>query len=677
MKASQRIPDPTCPTDRAPIMSIPPLITCSLILGAFVQSATCATDACAKPPAFTPLPLGEVKPAGWLRDWCQDAADGITGHSDELSPLFEKGWMSDAKVNIDKERMQAGDKPKGYMLEQSAYWLDGAVRLARLLGDEKLLAKCRLRFEAVLERVEAGRPPMNVNQDLWSKGEKWAHWPMAIMGRALVAEFSATRDPRYLHALESIYAGYSKFSPDGKTFSLIRHGGRQITNTEVMFEAFRLGGGVQLRDEAVAVLRSESDEIGERLAWHEEGLANGKINKQFLGVQHGHAVTFNESAKLPAIGFLYTGEPTWLRFSEASFADMEKNEMLPYGLTSGQEQPCGVGPFSLTELCNAVDYSWSNIWLLRITGKSSYADRIERTMFNAAPGGISPDFKQHVYYLSPNRIDQKHPDRSPTGAGSSAQFAPKHNPLCCTGNISRLLPNYVMHMWMASGDGGLAATLYGPSDTTTKVGNVGVKLKTTTDYPFGDEVTVKVSPDRALAFPLHLRVPSWSAKTSLSINDQPQPATVDQGFVHLQRKWKPGDVVSLTFSRKPRILTGICANGSPYASVTCGPLLFALPIPTVAGDLNEAQPGAPSQFALLPGTPVEIVRNPMPARWSWNTSPPPLELKTSALPVVADADFSLPRSSVTADAGSLEKIMLVPFGSTAFRTSMFGVAAPR
>lgn len=655
-------------------MPNPPAVTCNPIVSSLAQSATGASDAYAKPPAFTPLPLGEVKPAGWLRDWCQDAADGITGHSDKLSPLFEKGWMSDAKVNIEKEVMQAGDKPKGYMLEQSAYWLDGAVRLARLLGDEKLLAKCRLRFEAVLQRVEAGRPPMNVNQDLWSKGEKWAHWPMAIMGRALLAEYSATCDSRYLHAIENIYSGYSKFSPDGKTFSLIGHSGRQVTNTEVMFEAFRLGGGVQLRDEAVAVLRSEFDEIKERLAWHDEGLANGKINKQFLGVQYGHAVTFNESAKLPAIGYLYTGEPTWLRFSEAGFADMEKNEMLPYGLTSGQEQPCGVGPFSLTELCNAVDYSWSNIWLLRITGNASYADRIERTMFNAAPGGISPDFKKHVYYVSPNRIDNKHPDRSETGAGGSAQFAPKHSPLCCTGNISRLLPNYAMHMWMASSDGGLAATLYGPSDTKTKVGKTGVSLETRTDYPFGDEVLIKVSPDRPATFPIHLRVPAWSLKTTVRINDQPQPAPVDHGFIRLERKWNPGDVVRLTFSREPRIATGLCANGDPYASISCGPLLFALPIPTVNGDLNEAQPGVPSQFALLPGAPVEVVRHPMPTRWSWDSSPPPLELKTSAQPVAADANFLLPHSPVPADESRRGKIVLVPFGSTAFRVSMFGVA---
>ena len=151
------------------------------------------------PPAFTPLPLGEVKPAGWLKDWCQQAAAGITGHSDELDPLFAKGWM-DANFKASSTGAQGGDKVVGYAMEQAGYWIDGAVRLARLVDDEKLLAKCHTRFETVLKRVEAGETPVT-SKALWEAGEKWGHWPMAIMGRAMLAEYSRTGDKRYLDAI--------------------------------------------------------------------------------------------------------------------------------------------------------------------------------------------------------------------------------------------------------------------------------------------------------------------------------------------------------------------------------------------------------------------------------------------------------------------------------------------
>lgn len=635
-----------------------------------------AAEAYAKPPAFEPLPLGAVRPTGWLRDWCQTAARGITGNADKISPVIGKGWVGEARVDVKKSAMQTGDRPKGYMLEQAAYWLDGAVRLAHLLDDKALLAKCRLRFDAVLDRVEAGLPPMNVNGDMWQRGEKWAHWPMAVLARALVAEYSATGDPRYLRGLEKIYADYSKRNVDGATFSLIDHNGRQPMNTEAMLEAFRLGGNRNLRDEALVVLREQEPEIKRRLTWHEKGLADGKMDAHFSTVQFGHAVTFNESAKMPAIGSLYTGDPTWLRFSEESFADMKKNEMLPYGLTSAHEQPGGIEPFALTELCNAVDYSWSNIWLLRITGKGAYGDAVEQTVFNAGAGGVSPDFKEHVYYLSPNRIDATHPHRSSTGAGGSAEFAPTHQPLCCTANISRLLPNYVMHLWMASADGGLAATLYGPSVARTTVRGVPVMVETKTDYPFRDEVLIRISAARPTAFPLHLRAPAWSGAPVVAVNGAPQATTVEDGFVRIDRTWAPRDIVSVTFSRVPKVVAGVCADGSPYASVFYGPLLFALPIPIQGRDLNVPAARMESQFALAPNAPAKVVLHPLPAAWSWSAKPPPVELQVSAQPFASDADFSLAPAPVPVDPAKAKTITLVPFGSTAFRVSMFSLAGP-
>lgn len=75
-------------------------------------------------PALLPLPPGAVEPEGWLRDWARSARDGITGHLDEWHPTFADGWKG---IPI----QAPGAKPDGtgWPLEQSAYWLDGAIRL--------------------------------------------------------------------------------------------------------------------------------------------------------------------------------------------------------------------------------------------------------------------------------------------------------------------------------------------------------------------------------------------------------------------------------------------------------------------------------------------------------------------------------------------------------------------
>ena len=71
-------------------------------------------------PAFRPLPLGAIRPAGWLQRQLRIQADGLTGHLDEFWPdVAQSQWF--------------GGKAEGW--ERAPYWLDGAIPLAWLLDD--------------------------------------------------------------------------------------------------------------------------------------------------------------------------------------------------------------------------------------------------------------------------------------------------------------------------------------------------------------------------------------------------------------------------------------------------------------------------------------------------------------------------------------------------------------
>ena len=189
---------------------------------------------------------------------------------------------------------------------------------------------------------------------------------------------------------------------------------------------------------------------------------------------------------------------------------------------------------------------WSNIWLYRVTGERSFGDSVERAFFNAGPAPIARDFQTMSYYQSPNRIQAgllpaDQPDSPGIGCHLFTQLG--YPPvLCCVGAVNRLVPNYVTHMWMATPDQGLAATLYGPCKVSAIVG-AGTPLKLTcqTAYPFEDTISVAVEPQQPASFPLYFRIPGWCAKPRIAVNGVALEAVVDaKGFARIQRRWSKG-----------------------------------------------------------------------------------------------------------------------------------------
>ena len=172
-----------------------------------------------------------------------------------------------------------------------------------------------------------------------------------------------------------------------------------------------------------------------------------------------------------------------------------------------------------------------------------------------------------------------------------------------------------------------------------------------------------------------------------------------RGFVRVSRSWQLGDTVRLHFPMIPVVRTGrdessgthlevahratpvtIRENnnmrGVPYASISYGPLLFALPIPDTT-DANTPDPAAQWKYALDvqdPGLTVE--RYAMPSRWDWPLAAP-LKLRVNAIPIEWQPDPKAPLlPPLPAEkAKGQESVTLVPYGCTKFRISMFPVTA--
>jgi hypothetical protein len=126
-------------------------------------------------------------------------------------------------------------------------------------------------------------------------------------------------------------------------------------------------------------------------------------------------------------------------------------------------------------------------------------------------------------------------------------------------------------------------------------------------------------------------------------------------------------------SRRIAKETGI---NSPYACVHYGPLLFSLPIPDESP--NEEKAGARYQYALdvspeKAGTEIAVVRHPMPDSWAWSLDAP-LQLSVRAREFDWQPTELLPLPKEPVKGGRPAKVLLVPYGCTKFRVSMFPVS---
>ena len=613
----------------------------------------------------------------WPRE---SAREGITGHLDEWHPTFADGWKG-----IPIKAPGSNADGTGWPIEQSAYWLDGALRLGLVLHDEAFLPqKIRARLDPVVDGVN--KADAGTSFIYWRKGyqpkgfDSWAH---SQMGRALVALYQGTSDQRVLDALVKVYAAYPE-NMGGVGFGDVTG----LCNLDAMLETYSFSGDRRILDRVLHAI-AQPAVAKEFQAWAAGQLAPG------------HMVILYENTRLPAIVYPWTGDEHLLGATLGAWKWLDDQHMLPYGVASGEEFASGIGAFRKTETCDVTAMLLSASWLYRIQGEGDWGDRMERAFFNAGAAPIARDFQTMCYYQSPNRLrSDSLPAEQPHSPGPEGiRFHRLGCPqvLCCVGAVNRIIPNYILHMWMATRDNGLAATLYGPCTVSALAGDgVPVKISTATDYPFGETIRLRAEPAKKAAFPLYVRIPGWCQNARITVNGSRMLARRDsKGFVKIERTWSKNDVVELRFPMNPRVVCGYetevpSANRRyfgyrgqeyfqprrlPYASILLGPLLFSLPVADV--DPNTPVADAKWQYALdIDATRrdagITVEHKSMPTHWDWPLDAPVvLKVPVRSFNWQPTDVQALPASPVSGIAPAI--VPLVPYGCTKFRISMFPV----
>ena len=499
------------------------------------------------------LPVGAVKPHGWLKDQLHIMANGLTGHLDEFWP------------DIKNSAWKGGD---GESWERGPYYLDGLVPLAYILDDERLKKKTEPFIEWIITSQK--------DNGWFGPGKPWERWPLAISGKVLTSYYQVTHDARVIELLTNYFKYLHNARPDWPDDSW--RGMRAMETAVTGYWLFRRTQNPMILAVIDSIHCNSYDwtRYYETFPWDSSAVANDEIphNWRADGLT-AHVVNNAMALKYPGLWYQQSGDERDKRAVYAALQKYDKHHGQVGGRFSGDEHLSGTSPTQGTEMCAVVESMFSLEKLIEIFADPALADRLELLAYNSLPGTMTPDGWAHQYDQQTNQVLVSVAERDwSTNGEASTIYGLMPNYPCCLANMHQAWPKFTKHLWFATHDNGLAAMCYAPSTVEAMVGKgARVKITEETEYPFDGAIRFVIELEKPTQFPLYLRIPSWATDAQININQDKltgEPGTL----LPIKRTWQHGDEVNVTLNMP--VFTERRHNNS--IAVRKGPLYFALRI---------------------------------------------------------------------------------------------------
>jgi len=635
---------------------------------------------------YIELPIGAIRPQGWLKEQLNRMRTGMTGHLDSIYPQVagqRNGWLG-------------GD---GDVWERGPYWIDGLLPLAYIMNDAELKKKIKPWIEWTLQSQKPngyfGPDTDREPEEGLQRNNSHDWWPKMVMLKVMQQYYSATGDKRIIPFMTNYFNYQLKELPNHPlgnwTFWGEQRGG---DNLMMVYWLYNITGDPFLL------------ELGELIHEQTFNWTDVFLHQDHLSRQHSlHCVNLGQGFKEPVIYFQQNQNPELLEAVKKAVRDMRNTIGLPIGLWAGDELLRFGNPVQGSELCTAVEMMYSLESILQVTGDVQWADHLEKIAYNALPTQTTDDFGARQYYQQVNQIKVSRDMRNFVTPHHDTDnlFGELTGYPCCTSNMHQGWPKFTQNLWYATNDNGIAALIYAPSEVSAKVGNGKlITVKESTQYPFKETITFTFEfPDREeeIEFPFHLRIPRWCKNPVITINGEGVTAETRQGEIaRIDRAWKSNDKVVLRLPMEVSISRWYDGG----AAVERGPLLYALKMnenwqkkTTEPHETKrygkwyyQVTSDSPWNYALpirnLSKENVEkafiVETKNMTSDYPWTLQNAPVTIKTKGLRLPGWKEYDGSAGPVSyflteqeKDIGNEENIELIPYGCSTLRIAIFPV----
>ncbi|MHC4520876.1 MAG: beta-L-arabinofuranosidase domain-containing protein, partial [Planctomycetota bacterium] len=216
------------------------------------------------PEPLIKLPIGAIKPQGWVRRQLELQADGFVGHLTEISRFLRK----------DGNAWLAADAQGHSPWEELPYWLKGFGDTGYVLGDQRIIDEARVWIEAALASQQPDGWFGPLANKTGSRRQDGAPdlWPNMVMLNALQSYYEFTYDTRVLQLMRN-YFKWQLTVPDEDFLPPFWQQQRAGDNLASVYWLYNRTGDEFLLQLAEKIHRNTADWTSGVASWHNVNIA--------------------------------------------------------------------------------------------------------------------------------------------------------------------------------------------------------------------------------------------------------------------------------------------------------------------------------------------------------------------------------------------------------------------
>jgi len=509
-----------------------------------------------------------------------DYLRGVSEQWLKIAPSANPGML---EIFRDRDRLPYRDMVP-WAGEFAGKYLTGAVQVLRLTGDAQLKSYLA-RFVAELISLQAedgylGPWPGEfrmMNRVEYSDPEKeshgtWDTWGHYHVMMGLMLWHERTEDDSVLTCVRQIADLICEKYLGNKSPRLVQTGDtdKNFAPAHALCLLYRKTGTQRYLDMALQIVDEFSakdlDSKGKHIAG--DYLNTALAGTEFFETPKPRWESLHPIMALAELYYLTSDESYRRAFEHIWWSIVKLDRHNNGGFSSGERAQGNPYHQGAIETCCTIAWIAMSVEMLRLTRNSVVADELELSTLNSVVGMHSHTGRWATYNTPMDGVRRA---SAHDIVFQAREGTPELN--CCSVNSARGF-GMVSDWALMRDDEGLILNWYGPGSMTAEFSpEVTVTLTQETDYPRGSDICLTVSPSAAASFALKLRIPYWSAKTTVAVNgreiEQVRPST----YLCLNQTWQPGDTVNISLDMSLHYWVGEheCAG---RVSIFRGPLLL-------------------------------------------------------------------------------------------------------